>query len=75
MKFSLSTNWCNRRFEFGEEIADKAMELGFDGLELGFHTTVRQVAGFKARLDRIPVCSVHAFCPVPISAPNGYPEL
>lgn len=75
MKFSLSTNWCNRRFEFGEEIADKAMELGFDGLELGFHTTVRQVAGFKARLDRIPVRSVHAFCPVPISAPNGYPEL
>lgn len=75
MKFSLSTNWCNRRIESGEEIADKAEELGFDGLELGFHTTDFQAAGFKKRLDRMPVGSVHAFCPVPISAPHGYPEL
>ena len=75
MKFSLSTNWCNRRIESGEEIADKAMELGFEELELGFHTTQVQVKGFKARLDQIPIGSVHAFCPVPISAPQGYPEL
>ena len=75
MKFSLSTNWCNRRIESGEEIADKAMELGFEELELGFHTTQEQVKGFKARLGQIPVGSVHAFCPVPISAPQGYPEL
>ena len=75
MKFSLSTNWCNRRIESGEEIADKAIELGFGELELGFHTTQFQVKGFKARLDQIPVGSVHAFCPVPISAPQGYPEL
>ena len=61
--------------ESGEEIADKAMELGFQELELGFHTTLFQVKGFKARLDQIPVGSVHAFCPVPISAPQGYPEL
>lgn len=61
--------------ESGEEIADKAIELGFEELELGFHTTQAQVKGFKARLDRIPVGSVHAFCPVPISAPQGYPEL
>ena len=61
--------------EFGEEIADKAIELGFEELELGFHTTLEQVKGFKARLDQIPVGSVHAFCPVPISAPQGYPEL
>jgi len=75
MKFSLSTNWCNRRLESGEEIADKALELGFSELELGFHTTIEQVKGFKARLDQIPVGSIHAFCPVPISAPQGYPEL
>ena len=61
--------------ESGEEIADKAIELGFEELELGFHTTLEQVRGFKARLGRIPVGSVHAFCPVPISAPQGYPEL
>ena len=75
MRLSLSTNWCNRRIKSGEEIADKAMELGFEELELGFHTTQAQVKGFKARLDQIPVGSVHAFCPVPISAPQGYPEL
>ena len=51
------------------------MELGFDGLELGFHTTMQQVKGFRVRLDVMPVGSVHAFCPVPISAPEGYPEL
>lgn len=75
MRFSLSTNWCNRRIEDGREIAEKALELGFEELELGFHTTAQQVAGFKAMLGRIPVGSVHAFCPVPLSAPHGYPEL
>jgi len=75
MRFSLSTNWCNRRLESGEAIADAALALGFDELELGFHTTPEQVKGFKARLGQIPVGSIHAFCPVPISAPQGYPEL
>ena len=75
MKFSLSTNWCNRRIGSGEEIADTAMALGFGELELGFRTTQEQVKGFKHRLGQIPVGSIHAFCPVPISAPQGYPEL
>ena len=75
MKLSLSTNWCNRRFESGEEIVDKALELGFSSLELGFHTTSLQVKGIRRRLGEMPVGSVHAFCPVPISAPQGYPEL
>lgn len=75
MKFSLSTNWCNRRLDSGEEIVEAALALGFEELELGFHTTAEQVKGFKSRLDEMPVGSVHAFCPVPISAPQGYPEL
>ena len=75
MKLALSTNWCNRRLTSGEAIADAALSLGFDELELGFHTTIEQVPGFKARLSQIPVASIHAFCPVPISAPQGYPEL
>lgn len=75
MKLSLSTNWCNRRIESGEEIVDKALELGVDELELGFHTTEFQANGFKARLDEMPVGSIHAFCPVPLSAPCGHPEL
>lgn len=75
MKFSLSTNWCNQRIDSGEEIADKILALGFDGMELGFNTTQLQVKGFKQRLNELPVTSIHAFCPVPISAPQGYPEL
>ena len=75
MDFALSTNWCNRRLETGEEIVDAALALGFKSLELGFHTTDQQVQGFKRRLDEMPIGSVHAFCPVPISAPQGYPEL
>lgn len=75
MRYSLSTNWCNRRLESGEAIVDEALKLGFDELELGFHTTDYQVKGFKARLGEMPVGSIHAFCPVPLSAPMGYPEL
>lgn len=75
MRLSLSTNWCNRRLESGEAIADTALELGFDELELGYHTTAEQAEGFRRRLDAIRVGSVHAFCPVPISAPCGHPEL
>ena len=75
MRLALSTNWCNRRFERGEEIVDKALELGFSALELGYNTTREQAEGIRRRLDEMPVGSVHAFCPVPISAPQGYPEL
>lgn len=75
MKYALSTNWCNRTIERGEEIAEKAIELGFDSLELGFRTSELQAAGFRAMRLRIPVTSIHAFCPVPIGAPSGHPEL
>ncbi len=73
--FALSTNWCARRLASGEAIVDEALALGFTSLELGYHTTVEHVAGFKRRLDEMPVGSVHAFAPVPLSAPRGYPEL
>ena len=75
MKLSLSTNWCNRETDDGRRLAEQALALGFDEIELGYRTTDRQVPGFKAMLDRLPVGSVHAFCPVPLSAPRGYPEL
>ena len=75
MTFALSTNWCNRRLVSGEEIADLALSLGFDELELGFRTNEAEVAGYRRRLDVMPVGSVHAFCPVPLSAPGGHPEL
>jgi sugar phosphate isomerase/epimerase len=75
VKLSLSTNWCSRTVAAGEAIAEKAAGLGFDELELGYAATDAQVAGIRRRLDLIRVGSVHAFCPVPISAPDGHPEL
>ena len=75
MKFALSTNWSNTRSDDGAAIADEAGELGFDSLELGFRTRSSQLVGFKSRLDVMPVESVHAYCPAPVGAPGGHPEL
>ena len=75
MKFALSTNWSNARLDDGAAIADEAGELGFDSIELGFRTRPSQLAGFKSRLDSMPIESVHAYCPAPVSAPGGHPEL
>ena len=75
MRFALSTNWNNVRLNDGAAIADEAIAMGFDALELGFRTMPEQLPGFKSRLDSIPVDSVHAYCPVPIGAPSGHPEL
>ena len=74
MTFSLSTNWLNSSIESGEEIAAKAKALGFGELELGFRTTDLQAVEI-VKCGVLPVGSVHAFCPVPISAPEGHPEL
>ena len=63
------------RLNEGAAIADEAIALGFDALELGFRTMPEQIPGFKSRLDRMPVDSVHAYCPVPMGAPSGHPEL
>lgn len=75
MRFALSTNWNNARLADGSAIVDEALALGFDALELGFRTTPEQLAGFRRRLGEMPVDSVHAYCPVPVGAPSGHPEL
>ncbi len=75
MRFALSTNWNNLRHADGAAVADEAIALGFDALELGYATPPEQIAGIKARLDQISVDSVHAYCPVPIGAPSGHPEI
>ena len=75
MRFALSTNWNNRRLKDGSAIVDEALALGFDALELGFRTTPEQIDGFRRRIGEMPVDSVHAYCPVPVGAPSGHPEL
>ncbi len=75
MTFALSTNWCNRRLVDAAAIVDEALELGFDAIELGYRTDESQAKDFAALASRVKISSVHAFCPVPISAPYAHPEL
>ncbi len=74
MRLSLSTNWFKR--ETGVEARiDKALELGFGELELGYSTTEEEAREYLRLSGKIKIGSVHSFCPVPISAPGGHPEL
>lgn len=77
MRFSLSTNWNVRRHRTGEALVDEARELGFEALELGYHMTEELAEGIRRRVraGAVTVDSVHAYCPVPLGAPHGYPEL
>ena len=77
MKFSLSTNWNAQRHEDGEKLVDEIVALGFGALELGYHMTEELAVGVRRRVQagEVAVGSVHAYCPVPIGAPHGYPEL
>ena len=77
MRFSLSTNWNASRHSDGEAMAEEILALGFDALELGYNTAEAHVAGLKRCLasGAATADSVHSYCPVPISAPHGYPEL
>ena len=77
MRFSLSTNWNAQRHEDGEKLVDEIVALGFGALELGYHMTEELAVGVRRRVQAgtVTVDSVHAYCPVPIGAPHGYPEL
>ncbi len=77
MKIALSTNWNSKRHTDGSAIVDEALDLGFDALELGYNLTENQAREIKQRVvnGAIQVDSVHCYCPVPIGAPHGYPEL
>ena len=51
MRFSLSTNWNVRRHTEGEALSDEILALGFDALELGYHTTEELAAGIRRRVQ------------------------
>lgn len=75
--YNLSTNYCSERLSSGEAIVERALELGFEGLELGYLLTAEQADGIERARRRVAcdILSVHAFSPVPEGAPYGYPEL
>lgn len=77
MNFSLSTRWNAYRHEDGEALVDEIRELGFDSIELGYDLRQTLVEGVKERLasGQITCSSVHNYCPVPVGALQGHPEL
>lgn len=53
------------------------VDAGFSSVELGYNLTLELVEGVRNAVadGSITVTSVHNFCPVPIGAPAGHPEL
>jgi sugar phosphate isomerase/epimerase len=76
-QIALSTRWNAYRHETGAGMLDEIRVLGFDRVELGYDLRVDLVPDVVAQVGRgsIAVASVHNFCPVPLGAPHGHPEL
>jgi sugar phosphate isomerase/epimerase len=77
MIFGLSTRWNASRHATGEALVDEIVRLGITRLELGYDLRIDLVPGVKTRIatGTAQVVSVHNFCPVPVGAPAGHPEL
>ena len=77
MDIALTTRWNNSRHVDGRAMVDEILEMGFNHLELGYDTRIDLVEGIRARIDEgaVKVNSVHNFCPVPIGAHRGHPEI
>jgi sugar phosphate isomerase/epimerase len=75
--FALSTRWNTFRHATGEALVDDIVALGINAIELGYDLTLDLVPGIRKRIDSgaVRVVSVHNYCPVPIGAPRGHPEL
>ena len=58
-------------------MVEEILSLGFDHLELGYDLRMDLVPGLQKMVQEraVKVDSVHNFCPVPIGAPRGHPEL
>jgi sugar phosphate isomerase/epimerase len=77
MDFALSTHWNASRHTSGEAMIEEILGLGFRRVELGYDLRLDLVPGVEEMVRRgaVTVDSVHNFCPVPVGAPRGHPEL
>ncbi|MDA0989889.1 MAG: sugar phosphate isomerase/epimerase [Verrucomicrobia bacterium] len=76
--YSLSTRWNAFRHTDGETmIAEIIEQTGLQAVELGYDLTIDLVPGVTRMVmnNAVRVLSVHNFCPVPIGAHRGHPEL
>ncbi len=74
---ALTTRWNAQRHGRGESLIEEILELGFDRVELGYDTRPDLVPGIRAMVESgaVTVDSVHNFCPVPMVAHRGHPEI
>ena len=77
MNLALTTRWNASRHTDGEAMIEEILELGFSRVELGYDLRLDLVPGVTRmiRAGRVHVDSLHNFCPVPVGAPRGHPEL
>lgn len=75
MNFSLSTSYFTKSAMSAEEFLHLAKSMGFDAVELGYAIFHDQYEDFKILSSILPITSVHAFAPLPLSAPYAHPEL
>lgn len=56
---------------------EEILELGFTHVELGYDTRLDLVPGIERMVNEgaVTVTSLHNFCPLPMGAPRGHPEL
>lgn len=77
MILSLSTHWNTCQHSSGEALVEEILQLGVDHVELGYDLTADLVPGVSSMVSSgaVSVDSIHNFCPVPVGAPMGHPEL
>ena len=77
MDFALTTRWNASRHASGEAMIEEILALGIHHLELGYDTRVDLLPGIEKMHAEgaVVINSVHNYCPVPMGAPRGHPEL
>lgn len=76
--FSISTHWNAFRHDSGETLIREIIEqTGLADVELGYDLRLDLVEGVSAMVKAglVRVHSLHNYCPVPLGAPRGHPEL
>ena len=77
MSFALTTRWNAGRHTDGEALIEEILGMGFRHVELGYDLRRDLVPGVMKMVEKgaVKVDSVHNYCPVPMGAPYGHPEL
>jgi sugar phosphate isomerase/epimerase len=73
--FGISTCWWHNRVIQGEEIAEGALELGLDGIELEYRITETRFRQMRPKLEKdLRVLTIHNYFPHPQNLPNAKPS-